>query len=809
MSEASREQEFAPGSLLPSEEKRLQLRKWRSFRDGLSLYGVGTGGLGVIFALALIFVYLFYETFPLLKPVTVELQQEYAIPGAGSLAGIEGWGAGTEDPRARAEDLGGSGVSDLGYGDLESGTEGLAEDLGPTLHVVLDRFEQIGGRFTQSGVIVFFDAATGVERQRLQIPVPEGAEIVQFGRAESRRSLFAFAFSDGSVLPVQLNFRQVFVQGVREIRPELVYPLGPDPIMIGAEENPRYSALAIVEGRGGYIVAGGTEHGSMALAMFSSRRNLMTGEVQVQRQDYALPNLGRPVHQLLVNESLRNLFAIDDRGRLFSFDIVDRNRPFLLEEVDLTGPDAYVTAAEFLVGSRSLIVGGSDGSLRQWFLVRDEQSGQSYMTFIRAFREHPGAVTFIAPEYLRKGFLAGDDTGMVSLHYATASVTLKQLTMSATPVARLAMGPNNSRALVFSEEEGMVRVLAIDNPHPQTSISALWGRVWYEGRAQPEFIWQSSSADDAFEAKLSLVPLSVGTLKAALFAMLLATPLAIMGAIYTAYFMAPSIRRVVKPSIELMEALPTVILGFLAGIWLAPYIENNLPILVTGAILFPLTILIAGFAWSRLPQSVKNLVAPGWEAALLVPVVILTGWFVVTSSPWVEIAFFDGSMRQWFTDVGIPYDQRNALIVGMAMGFAVIPTIFSIAEDAVFNVPRHLTNGSLALGATPWQTVTGVVLLTASPGIFSAIMIGFGRAVGETMIVLMASGNSPIVNFNLFEGMRTLAANIAVELPETAVGGTHFRVLFLSALVLLVFTFLLNTAAEIVRQRLRKRYASL
>jgi phosphate transport system permease protein len=166
-------------------------------------------------------------------------------------------------------------------------------------------------------------------------------------------------------------------------------------------------------------------------------------------------------------------------------------------------------------------------------------------------------------------------------------------------------------------------------------------------------------------------------------------------------------------------------------------------------------------------------------------------------------------MRQWFTNVGIPYDQRNALIVGMAMGFAVIPTIFSIAEDAVFNVPRHLTNGSLALGATPWQTVTGVVLLTASPGIFSAIMIGFGRAVGETMIVLMASGNSPIVNFNLFEGMRTLAANIAVELPETAVGSTHFRVLFLSALVLLGFTFVLNTAAEIVRQRLRKRYASL
>jgi len=102
-----------------------------------------------------------------------------------------------------------------------------------------------------------------------------------------------------------------------------------------------------------------------------------------------------------------------------------------------------------------------------------------------------------------------------------------------------------------------------------------------------------------------------------------------------------------------------------------------------------------------------------------------------------------------------------------------------------------------------------VVLPTASPGIFSGVMMGFGRAVGETMIVLMATGNSPVVNFNIFEGMRTLSANIAVELPETAVGSSHFRVLFLAALVLLTLTFIVNTLAEVIRQRLRKRYSSL
>jgi phosphate transport system permease protein len=143
------------------------------------------------------------------------------------------------------------------------------------------------------------------------------------------------------------------------------------------------------------------------------------------------------------------------------------------------------------------------------------------------------------------------------------------------------------------------------------------------------------------------------------------------------------------------------------------------------------------------------------------------------------------------------------------MGFAVIPTIFSIAEDAVFSVPKSLTFGSLALGATPWQTLTRVVILTASPGIFSALMIGLGRAVGETMIVLMATGNTPIMEMNIFEGLRTLAANVAVEMPESEVGSSHYRVLFLAALVLLCFTFVMNTLAELIRTRLRKKYASL
>ena len=751
-------------SLLPSPKQREKLRTTRRLRDSLSRYGVGAGGMGVIFSLALIFLYLFYETLPLLKPVSVEPSGQYSVQ---------------------------------------------EEDRGAMVHLTLDRFEQIGARFTTTGAITFFDADNGRSMLREQVPLPEGETVSRFGRSESRKSLFVFGFSDSSILPLKVEYAITYPDGRRLVTPKLEYPLGEAPIRFGEGDTTAYSALAVVDGRGGYVVAAGQESGEISMALFGTTTNMFTGEVQINRQDYLLPSIGKPVRQLLVNESLRNLFAIDDSGRLHHFDISRRDNPVQVETVDLVPEGVTVSAAEFLVGARSLIVGGSDGSINQWMLVRDDTSGVTSLTRIRGFAPHSAAVTFIEPEYSRKGFLTGDANGMVGLHYATSSVTLAQLPVADGPVARMAISPINGKAFVAAADSDVIKVLAIDNPHPQTSMSGLWGKVWYEGRDAPAYIWQSSSADDAFESKLSLVPLSIGTLKAALFAMLLATPIAIMGAIYTAYFMSAPMRKVVKPSIELMEALPTVILGFLAGIWLAPYIENNLPILITCVLFIPLSVLIFGYAISRKSPNVRNVVQGGWEAALLVPVVLLAGWVAISISPWIELTFFDGSMRQWFTDVGIPYDQRNALIVGIAMGFAVIPTIFSIAEDAVFNVPKHLTQGSLALGATPWQTVMGVVLLTASPGIFSAVMIGFGRAVGETMIVLMASGNSPIVNFNLFEGMRTLAANVAVELPETAVGSTHFRVLFLSSLVLLAFTFLLNTAAELVRQRLRQRYASL
>jgi phosphate transport system permease protein len=484
------------------------------------------------------------------------------------------------------------------------------------------------------------------------------------------------------------------------------------------------------------------------------------------------------------------------------------DRFVLNERLRLAGAGERLTELRFLAGGISLLAGTDRGRILQWFPLRDAQN-EYRLERIRVFEGPDSPVTVIAPEHRRKGFMAGHADGTFGIYYTTSARTLIERRVSDAPIRSLAVSPRASRVFAATGD-GLLRRFHVENEHPEVSWSALWGRIWYESYPEPDYVWQSSSASNAFEPKFSLLPLSFGTVKAAFYAMLIAMPLALMGAVFTAYFMSPSLRRAVKPTVEIMEALPTVILGFLAGLWLAPLLEANLTALFLLLVLVPAGMLASGFLWQRLPAALRGIVPAGWEPALLALPVLVIGWLSFALGTPVEAAFFDGNLPQWISnELGIGYSQRNSLVVGIAMGFAVIPVIFSIAEDAVFGVPKHLSDGSLALGATPWQTLVRVVLPTASPGMFSAVMIGFGRAVGETMIVLMATGNTPVMDWNIFEGMRTLSANIAVEMPESEVNSTHYRVLFLAALVLFLFTFLFNTAAEIIRQRLRRKYSSI
>ncbi|MFN4089037.1 MAG: ABC transporter permease subunit [Alphaproteobacteria bacterium] len=746
---------------LPDAEARGRLRKRRGLKDATSRYVVGIGGVSVIVALGLIFVYLFSEVAPMLRPASVERVASYVAPGG---------------------------------------------DTSPTQVVSMDRYREAAFRLAQDGSYSFFRPATGRIMGEGRIATPEGVEITSRATAEARTRLAALGLSDGTALLVKDAYSLTYPDGIREVVPGLEFPFGEEPVVVD-DQGQALTHIGVQQGSRGVTVVAATEDGRLLLVSYAASRNIMTGQVQVQR---SATTIGVPEHgvsQFLISADMRDLLVADDGGNLYYYDIGNLQNIRLVDSRRVMVGGAEVTALQYLLGTVSILVGGSDGSVSQWFLVRDEQN-QRRLTFVRSFDSHAAPVVTIAAEHARKGFLTADEAGAVKLHYSTSNRTLASANVSDAPIVFAAMAPR-ADGMFLLDARNTIHYYDVRNEHPEVSLSSLWGKVWYEGRSEPAYVWQSSSATDEFEPKLSLVPLTLGTIKAAFYAMLFAVPLAVLGAIYSAYFMTPRMRGVTKPTIEIMEALPTVILGFLAGLWFAPFVETHLPAVFSILILLPVGIMLTGLAWSRLPIDLRERIPSGWEVAIVAPVIVALVWACVAISPIVEIWLFNGDMRQWLTDQGITYDQRNALVVGVAMGFAVIPTIFSIAEDAIFNVPKHLTQGSLALGATPWQTMTRVVLLTASPGIFSAIMIGMGRAVGETMIVLMATGNSPVVNFNIFEGMRTLSANIAVEMPEAEVGGSHFRILFLAALVLFVMTFVLNTAAEIVRQRLRKKYASI
>jgi len=754
-------------SHLPSADAMARRRRKRYLADGAARWMVRAGGGGVVIALTLIFVYLFSEVFPLLKGASIESTTTLQSSALGEGRGV---------------------------------------------YLGLERYGEIGMRYTAEGELQYFRLADGHALQTIDLELPEGVTITSLGNGEPRSRLFAFGLSDGSMVVMRHESELTFSpEGVRAIVPAPEFPLGRDPVVVD-DQGRALITITVQQARDDTGVAALTADGELTLVRYRVRTALLTGEQEVQRQQWSLPAHDQRVEHLQLSANLWNLIGADALGNLVYWDIARPANAVLRDLASAVEDGETITDLEYLNGTFSIVIGTSEGRLSQWFLVRDESEDAGdnvfYLARAREFRQHPGAITDIRPEYNRKGFLAVDDQGNLGVHYGTSSRTLALESISDQALTAVTVSPVNNQVMAETAN-GELLILGLWNEHPEASLGAFWNKVWYEGRSNPEYVWQASSGSDSFEPKYSMVPLTIGTLKAAFFAMLFAMPLAIAGAIYTAYFMSPSIRGYVKPTIEVMEALPTVILGFLAGLWLAPFIESNLPVVFTTLVGLPLAFLLIAFVYAQLPRSLRVRVPAGWEAVILMPVIALVVWVLVSISPLIEIAFFNGSMRQWFTDVGITYDQRNALVVGIAMGFAVIPTIFSIAEDAVFTVPKHLTQGSLALGATPWQTVTRVVLLTASPGIFSAVMIGFGRAVGETMIVLMATGNSPVLNFNIFEGMRTLSANIAVELPETAVNSTHFRVLFMAGLVLFAMTFLVNTIAEIVRQRLRARYSNL
>ena len=463
-----------------------------------------------------------------------------------------------------------------------------------------------------------------------------------------------------------------------------------------------------------------------------------------------------------------------------------------------------IASMDFVFGDVTLVVTNPAGTVRLWSLNVPPGADQRLFVHTNELAPLRGGATAFAASQRNKSFLMASGP-QATLRHATTGATRWTSELPFSPVALAADGKFEHAGLL--DPDGALHLFEIHDPHPEAGMAAFFRRVWYEGAPRPDFVWQSTSGNDEFEPKLSLVPLIFGTLKGTLWAMVFAVPIALLAAIYTAHFLPVEIKRVVKPAMEIMASLPSVVLGFLAALWLAPLLETRVPSVGLCLVGVPAVAMLTGWLWSRQPARRRSRLRPGLEWAAFLPILIGATVLFWALGPLMERAVFDGDFRQWWPRVsGASFDQRNSLVVGFMMGFAVIPIIFTISEDALSAVPPSLTAASAALGASRWQTVRTVVIPIASAGVFSALMVGLGRAVGETMIVVMATGNTPIMEWNIFNGFRALSANIAVELPEAPVDSTHYRTLFLGALVLFGLTFVLNTIAEILRQHLREKF---
>jgi phosphate transport system permease protein len=537
------------------------------------------------------------------------------------------------------------------------------------------------------------------------------------------------------------------------------------------------------------------------------------------------PEIPGPVTAITMSRDGKWLYAGTAGGSLLWWELGDNK----WTDHDVVPPfqdKTPITALQLMLGDITLVAGDGDGNVTNWFFVKAEgeqpvasgkkskQSGMvketKKLTYIRSLESHHAAIDEIVPSPRNRAVLIGDRDDRTSLDYTTSNRRL--LTMDG--VSRAAFG---SRGDVFVGLAGdRIRAWRVEGSlwgifksqlYPEVSWESLCGRVWYEGHNAPDFSWQPQGSEES-EPKFSLIPLIFGTLKGTFYAMLLAGPLALGAAAYVSHFTTPRVRAWIKPAIEMMAAVPSVVLGFLVGLWFAPLLNDWLPAFFFALVAVPLWFVIFLLLWQVVRESprAEKLVRGREYIITALWIVVGLGTAALLSSP-MEQRFVGGDIAHWMaTRLGIVYVQRNSILIAFGVGFMVIPMIFSLSEDALSSVPHSMTAASLALGASRWQTLRRVILPSASPGIFAAVMIGFGRAVGETMVFLMATGNTPIMDLSPFNGMRTLSANIAEEIPGAPLGGTLYRTLFLCAVILFVMTFFLNTCAEFVRQRLRKRY---
>lgn len=836
--------------------------------DAVARVGITLGGIGTIVAVSLVFVFLLWVVLPL-----------FLSPALGP-------------PQVRP-----------------------APAREKVLHFAVDEYRLLGWTLDQDGTLRVFHLEDGQVLHQQPLDEPAALTAVSVGASQGDCVL---AFADGSVRLADLQFVTEFLAA--EAAPEEARDLAPGESRVvgdavvartpqGQFRSQRFAAtlsepLRVADGpidrlhharqksETSLVVL--TRDGRLRYASIKQRENRLTGEVshRVQTYDLAGPPRDDGPQFVLIGARGESVFAAFADGTLWRFDTRRPRESLLAEEADLLpDSDARLTGLAPLVGRGTLVAGDSEGTVAAWFLVpwKDAATSDGWilvrshqMTFAQA------AVAALAPSGRDRVLAAAYADGAVSLFHMTTGRTLLQAQLPQQSLLALSLAPRDDALLALTAES--LWSAPLDLKYAEASFAALFRPMWYEGYPQPQHTWQSSGSGEGFEPKFGLMPLVFGTLKATFYSMLFGAPLALLAAVYTSEFLHPRSRAKIKPAVELMASLPSVVLGFLAANVFAVFVENRLPAVLACFLTLPLTLLLCAYIFQLLPKRLFNPMS-AWRFPLVMfvglPLGIASGaalgpwferaffggdimhwtnrqactgtaaWFMLTlplaalAAAWATTQYFNPWFRQWasawshqrfarwnlvrfmvlaLATIGLAglvaqsltwlgfdprgsyvggYDPRNALVVGFVMGFAIIPIIYTLADDALSAVPEHLRAASLGAGATPAQTAIRVVIPTALSGLFSALMVGLGRAVGETMIVLMAAGNTPLMEWNVFNGFRTLSATIATELPEAVRNSTHYRTLFLAALTLFLLTFLVNTLAETVRIRFRRRAYAL
>ena len=674
-------------------------------------------------------------------------------------------------------------------------------DVSSDLPLEIGIFEPLAFLILPNGTIDFFSLSSGekIDSKTLGLK-PSCASY------NSSDGLISIGTIDGQISLAEIDFRKDFSQSDQG---QLVYQISEQQTFTFGKTQQALSKILVEK----------NDYGQLVMVALTDKGNLLLSWYDMEMESQGVYDLTNQIRtaptEIALNDSGEDLLIGSINGLVYHFDLSDLEQPDLAQVISPvdTSNKNRITALNFLLGGEAFISGNSTGVANQYSRLRPTGgTDQLQFHYMRSFNQalsskRNNAITKIINSPRNKSFLLAETSGKIRLCFSTSNKEILWYGEHQTTIQSMNFSPKGNSVLSLDQENNL-RYWRIDDKHPEISLQTLFGKVWYENYSQPEYVWQTTGSNDS-ESKFSITPLFFGTLKATFYAMLFSLPTAILGAFYTSQFASPKLRSTVKPIVELMASIPSVVIGFLAGLWLSPILEIFLLTTFLTILTLPLLVIVNTRCWDWYSGKYgMKTIADGIKGLAAIITIVVSILIAHLLAVQFERYFFAGDLTQWMMDtLRIRYDTRNSLVVGIALGIAVIPIIYTLVEDSLSNVPLSLVSAALALGASRVQAALWVVLPAASPGIFAAIMLGLGRAVGETMIVLMASGNAPIIDWSIFSSMRTMSAAIAIEIPEAPRGETLYRILFLIAGLLFILTFVINTCSDLVGSHLRKKYS--